>query len=122
MRRITTGLALALCLLGCGTTRPGIGFDQDLDNNRNCIPDKFLVGQLVIDPAIAIQDDQGLKTTLIWPSSYALHWSPGLLTGQFEIVDDAGKVIAVTGHRYRIGGTDFIAAGGFWACAAVIPQ
>jgi hypothetical protein len=60
-------------------------------------------------------------TELKWPSSYSLRWSPGLLSGQFEVLDDMGTVLATIGQRYKIGGTDFSGNGTFWACADVIP-
>lgn len=95
---------------------------QDLNDNKDCFPEKFIVGRLVANPGIGIQDDQGVFTGLIWPSSYSLRVSPGILSDDFEVLDDTGAPIAVSGRRYRIGGMDFLAAGGFWACADVIPH
>jgi hypothetical protein len=121
MRQLATTLVLALSVIGCGFTRPDVGLHQDLLDLKDCFPETFIVGQLVADSTIAIQDDRGVITSLIWPSSYSLRWSPGFLTGQFEVLDDTGTLVAATGRRYRISGADFPAAGGFWACADVIP-
>ena len=122
MRRLTTSLALALSLIGCGSVRPDVPFGQDLIDRKDCLAEKFIVGRLVARPGVAIQDDQGVITGLTWPSSYSLRWSGGLLAGQFDVLDDTGAVIATLGQRYRIGGVDFSGNGTFWACGDVTPQ
>ena len=122
MRQLIATLVLALSLIGCGFARPDVQFVQDLNDNKHCSPERFVVGQLVARPGLAIQDHQGVLTPLTWPSSYSLRWSPGLLTGQIDVLDDAGTVLATVGQRYKIGGMDFIGNGTFWACADVIPQ
>jgi hypothetical protein len=122
MRQLTATLALALSLIGCGSARPDVQFRQDLIDNKHCSPERYVVGQLVASPDLAILDHQGVLTPLTWPSSYSLRWSPGLLTGQIDVLDDTGTVVATVGHRYKIGGMDFIGNGTFWACAGVIPQ
>jgi len=122
MRQLIATLVLALSLIGCGFARPDVQFVQDLNDNKHCSPERFVVGQLVASPGLAIQDHQGVLTPLTWPSSYSLRWSPGLLTGQIDVLDDAGTVLATVGQRYKIGGMDFIGNGTFWACADVIPQ
>jgi hypothetical protein len=121
MRRVATTLVLALSLIGCGSAQPSLDFHQDLNDNKNCAPEKFLVGQLT--ESLALQtDEEGLRS-LIWPSSYKLRWSPGVLTGHFEVLDDSGSVVAITGRRYRIGGSEFVAAGNaFWVCGGLTPQ
>ena len=122
MRQLIATLVLALSLIGCGFARPDVQFVQDLNDNKHCSPERFVVGQLVAQPGLAIRDEQGVLTPLTWPSSYSLRWSPGLLAGQFEVLDETGTFLAAVGHRYKIGGVDFIGNGTFWACAQVVPQ
>lgn len=119
MRQLTT-LALAMCLTGCGSAQPDTEFVQDLNDAKNCQPEKSLVGQLTED--LALQTDENRTRALIWPSSYSLRWSPGLLAGHFEVLDETGTVVAMTGRRYKISGMEFLGNGRFWACADVIPQ
>jgi hypothetical protein len=119
MRKLTTSLALALCLSGCGSTRPDT-FVQDLNDAKNCQPEKFLVGWFTED--LALQTDEEGTRELIWPSSYSLRWLPAWLGGHFEVLDETGTVVATTGRRYKVGGTEFLGNGRFWACADVIPQ
>jgi hypothetical protein len=121
MRLLTTTFALVMCLTGCGTALPSVNFHQDLIDNTNCQPEKFLVGQLT--EGLALQtDEEGLRG-LIWPSSYSVRWSPGFPTGHFEVLNGTGTVVAMTGRRYRIGGAEFVAAGNaFWVCGGLTPQ
>ena len=121
MRQVTTTLVLAMCLLGCGLQQPELAFHQDLNDNKHCAPEKFLTGQLT-DRLSMQTDEEGLRS-LIWPSSYSLHWAAGFATGHFVVLDDAGTVVAITGNRYKIGGVEFVAAGNaFWVCGGVTPQ
>ena len=121
MRQLITILALAACLTGCGSVQPSLNIAQDLIDNNNCVPEKFLVGQLT--DSLALQSDEEGLRGLIWPSSYSFRWSPGLLAGHFDVLDNTGTVVATTGRRYRIGGSEFVAAGNrFWVCGGMTPQ
>ncbi len=121
MRHVTATVVLAVCLTGCGFARPDLAFHQDLNDNKNCAPEKFLLGQL--NDGLALETDENETRSLIWPSSYKLRWSPGFLTGHFEVLDDTGTVVATTGRRYKIGGMEFVAAGNaFWVCGGLTPQ
>ena len=121
MRHATATLVLAACLSACGFAQPDLAFHQDLNDNKNCAPEKFLVGQL--NEGLALETQEEGTRSLIWPSSFKLRWSPGFLAGHFEVLDDTGTVVAITGRRYKIGGREFAAAGNaFWVCAGLTPQ
>ena len=115
-------LVLASSATGCGSMRPDVMFGQDLLDNRNCVPDRFITGQLVADPSIAIRDDRNEFIGVTWPSSYSLRWTSGFMTGHFDVLDETGAVFATVGGRYRFAGTNFSGNGTFWACSDVIQQ
>ena len=110
-------LALALCLAGCAA-QPNVQFAQDLIDNHDCLPEKVLTGRLTNDLTLE-SDEEGLRR-LIWPGSYSLRWSA--LAGHFDVLDGTGAVVATTGRRYRVGGSEFVAAGNaFWVCGGLTP-
>lgn len=84
---------------------------------HTCASEKYLVGLLTYDPklGVAIQDDQGLVTRLMWPMAYSARLSPG---GQVEVIDKQ-TVVGATGRRYKIGGSVATWSPGdpFWVCA-----
>jgi hypothetical protein len=119
---LAPALVCALMPMGCGFLQPSVSFHGDLIDLRNCVPERFVEGRLVVHgQTLALRDDKGAFTPLIWPTSYGLRWAPALVGGRYEVLDETGSVLAATGLRYRIGGSDFIAAGAFWACADVTP-
>ena len=81
-----------------------------------------LVGELVVDGGrLAIQDDRGLVTPVIWRAANTAR--RGLLGGEVEVIY-GWSVVATTGHRYKFGGQFAPQFGGgvkFWACGNVIP-
>lgn len=130
MRLATASLALALCLLGCGSTDEPVPVPL-LTGVRECLVDAAL-GLLTVDPkyGTAIIDEQGAlsdrrPTPVMWPPGYTGWW-----VGPDVVVRNAqGNVVATTGRRYRIaGGPVAIVTGGSVAVAAcpeedaVIPQ
>jgi len=101
MRRVTTTLALALCLLGCGwadlpadrveltiATNPGLG---------GCYLTYYTI-DLVADPTYgtAIQSD-GARAPVFWPPDFTGH----RVGSEVEVRDPTGKVVATTGREYK---------------------
>jgi hypothetical protein len=109
VRRIVTGLVLALGLAACGSAMPHMARDL---NWEPCAAELWITGVIVPGTMgdAEIRDDQGATHGLVWG------------THNSAVVD--------WGRRYRIGGRwfdppDGTFAGTFWACAgadAVIPQ
>ena len=115
MRRLVTGLVLALWLSGCGlapaphdSSAAGamahVGYDLGWEP---CPTEVWVTG--VIVPGVAgdteIEDDQGIVRSLVWG------------THNTAVVD--------WGRRYRIGGRWFNTEATLWACGgadAVIPE
>jgi hypothetical protein len=107
MRRASATLALALCLLGCGSVvLPGepvqlltgaMPFDED-----ECSGNGDAVSQLLVDPEYG--------TTLAgYPDTRApVMWPPGFtgrrVGSEVVVVDPNGNAVATTGHSYRISG------------------
>lgn len=131
MLRVTTTLALALCLLGCGSAaqsdepRPWpsgapAGFSTDIIGN-SCAAPTYLVGLLIADPegGAALLSDDDVINRLVWRMGFSPRRLPD---SQIEVLDGNGTVVATTGRRYRIGGQDAPFFHGFWVCGAVIPQ
>ena len=108
MRRTAVTLAVALCLLGCGSsTPPGetielltgpMPFDED-----ECSQDFYVASMLLVDPnyGIAVAGflaDQ--RTPVMWPPGFT-----GRRAGrQVLVVDTVGNVVAATGLSYSIRG------------------
>jgi hypothetical protein len=101
MRRVTTTLALALILLGCGSLPP----DQvKLGISENARPFgcylTYSTFDLVVDPnyGTGIGYDNGPIAPLYWPPGYTGH----RVGSEVEVRDPNGKVVATTGGRYHI--------------------
>jgi hypothetical protein len=120
--RLVATLVLALSAIGCGLARPNANFGQDLNDLRECLPDRFITGELVADPSVAIRDDRNEIIGVTWPSSFSLRWTAGFPNGRFDVLDDTGAVVATVGHRYRFAGITFSGNGTFWACSDITPQ
>ena len=112
MRRVITSMALVLGLVGChagATPEPSYVLPADIIHNRRGAS-VFIVGVIVVDTSghLAIQDDEGVTTPLLW----SVH----------------GGSVPKVGNRYKIGGKNADWLGGtrhLWACAGaenVIPQ
>jgi hypothetical protein len=106
MRRVTTILALALCLLGCGSGPHGepvaLAITSLPVDEGNC----YTIGRtyaVVADPnygtAYMGDPDGNVTHPLYWPAGYT-GWRVG--SSEVEVRDLAGKVVAVTGRRYQI--------------------
>lgn len=118
MRRAAATLVFALSLAGCGYVEPSADLAQDLNDNKNCVPEKFLTGELTDAMAFATQEE-GLRT-LIWPASFKITWATGFI-GHWQVRNDQGVIVATSGGRYRIGGREFAAGNHFWACGPITP-
>jgi hypothetical protein len=147
MRRATTTLALALSVLGCGPA-PAASEPFDLltswepgsapgnpcpaqpvapcGGGPACRPGWHVDGELVVDPnggtAVKVESDSDRGTV---GTMMAVMWWPtfsGLRVGdRVEVLDPEGKVVAITGLRYRIMGS--FEQIGFVACGdEVIPK
>ena len=100
-RRVTTGLVLALCLLGCGLERVELAISNLPVAEGGCHTVSW-VHWLVTDP----EHGTGYKDNPDDTGAHPLYWPPGY-TGwrvgtEIEVRDAAGRVVAVTGRRYRI--------------------
>jgi hypothetical protein len=124
MRRITTTLALALCLLGCGSVpppSPPSGEPVELATYDHGCDDQAAEGLLLphrrhgTDISVVADD---------WPSGtdmrgvVPVQWPKGftgvrLSGGDVAVLDAAGNVVATTGRNYRLKGMWMIGAIGF---------
>ena len=120
-------LLLGLWVVGCASrtaTSTPVPFKMANDVIGNpCTASKYVVGLLINDPdvGLAIQDDQGVITRIVWRMTDSGRQLPN---GEVEVLDSSGTVVATTGHKYRIGGKVATFFGdAFWACAGVFtPQ
>lgn len=100
-RRVTTSLVLALCLLGCGLERVELAISNLPVAEGGCYTVSWIYW-LVADPEHGTvykddPDDRGANP-LYWPPRYT-GWRVGT---EIEVRDPTGRVVAVTGRRYRI--------------------
>lgn len=114
MRRVTTTLALAVCLLGCGSVAPPgesaapsgepvqlltddadkytVNSDGTVHVECGLMP---TTGDLIADPTSGTAYKDG--TPAMWLPGYT-----GLRVGsEVEVLDPDGKVVATTGKRYQ---------------------
>ena len=108
MRRAATTLALALCLLGCGSPVPpgepvellsgARPFDED-----ECSRDSYVASELLVDPQYGTALASflaGERVPVMWPPGFT-----GRRVGSDVVVlDTVGNVVATTGQSYSIGG------------------
>jgi hypothetical protein len=93
MRRLTTTLALGLCLLGCGSGAPV----QLLTGPLMCYAggEQGSAGSLVADPEYGTRFN---GKPVMWPEGFT-----GVRTGgKVEVLGPAGNTVATTGRRYYI--------------------
>jgi hypothetical protein len=123
---VRRALLLAVLAIGCGggatpsLSSAPIGFALDTTGNPCGVAD-HVVGQLAVDAtdAVVLRDDRGGVTQLIWSMARGYH--PRWVGREVEILDGNGAVVAVTGHRYELGGQYWSGQPGpFWVC--VDPQ
>jgi hypothetical protein len=127
MRRVTTTLALALCLLGCGLAGQAgepfalvTSWEPGSAESPACRATWWAAGELVLDPkhgtALKVESGDYLATkgatmpVLWWPS-----FTGRRLGNEVTVLDPDGNVVATTGRTYRINGSfeqvGFIACG-----------
>ena len=105
VRRITTTLALALCLLGCGSAvLPWDRVDLLTDNgNQPTCYTSEAGGLLIVDRTNGTAIDSEGAPALVpvmWPPGFTGRW----IGSEVEVLDPDGNVVATTGRSYRIGG------------------
>lgn len=114
MRRVTTIVALALCLIGCEAVAPLPAEPFELSHSRGpadgrnggCSLGWWTGGLLVIDGdrGTSVIVDSGDFATVA--AQLGVLWWPqftGRRVGnEVEVLDPDGKVVATTGRRYRI--------------------
>ena len=95
MRPVTTSLALALCLLGCGWGER-VELLTGVDPN-NCYAggESGITSLLVVDPEHGTSFD---GRPVMWPDGY----TGRRLLGEVEVLDAEGNVRATTGRTYHI--------------------
>ena len=124
MRLAVTALVLALCMIGCAPVALLTGVPPGFpSNSASACYTNWAHGRLVVDPrygtAIIDTDMNPANTTAV-----AVMWRPGLTArrvgSEVEVVDEAGNVVAITGHTYRIDG-GYVGEDPrvFWACDGV---
>lgn len=125
MRRGITALALALCLLGCGS--PVLPWDRVellTDNGNPPAPGCFTAaagGPLIVDrtygTAIIVGEvGSNPPVPVMWP----LGFSGRRVGSEVEVLDPDGMVVATTGRPYNLrGGFAHEDPRVFWACGGV---
>jgi hypothetical protein len=100
MRRVTTALALACSLAGCGSAAPSGEPVQLLTgvSNQACYAggEQGHDGQLLPDPEYGTSFD---GQPLMWPEGFT---AVRLAGGEVAVLDTTGKHIATTGRKYFI--------------------
>jgi hypothetical protein len=124
MRRVTATLALALLLLGCGSTAPPDGPVQLL-TGQGPEPDGCFtaVYRFTLEPDSQYGTRAGEDgvpgdhdTPVMWPKGYT---GRRLSTGQVVVLDGGGNILATTGHTYTFGGgyLDYGTTRAWYACS-----
>ena len=108
MLRGLGALAIALCLLGCGSPAPSGEPVQLLTGARpfdedECARDEYVASMLLVDVQYGtvlagFLSDQ--RTPVMWPPGYTAR----RVEGKVVVVNEAGNVVAVTGQSYSIRG------------------
>jgi hypothetical protein len=129
MRRVTTTVALALCLAGCysgappGQSTAPSGEPAQLLTNIGQCSDLRAEGLLLsnsehgtdIEVVPTVIEVQGVDTTVVWPSGndgtsiLPVRWPTGFTAvrlegGKVSVLDPKGNVVAITGSRYSLTG------------------
>ncbi len=101
MRRVTTTLALSLCMLGCGSgDLPADRVELTIATNAGrggCYLNYHTV-DLVADPqyGTAIEGNEA-RAPVYWPPNYSGH----RVGSEVEVRDPTGNVVATTGRTYK---------------------
>jgi hypothetical protein len=98
MRRIITGLALALLLLSCGSPNPQVPLTTV--ENQSCCFLSYSVLDVKASSTFGTVV-KGSGAPLRWPAGYTA-WRAG---SEVEVRDPNGKVVLTTGGRYWISWT-----------------
>jgi hypothetical protein len=123
VRRITASLALALCLLGCGSVvLPWDRVELLTSDGPNLCYTSETGGPLIVDRTNGTAIDSGDPTApvpVMWPRGFSGRWAGS----EVEVLDPDGTVVATTGRSYRIGGGSAGEDPRVWlACGWVIEQ
>ena len=108
-RRLGTGLALALFLAACGTANPLSDRVELLTGLEACYAGgqhPSYAGLLVPDPQYGTRIEG--KGPVLWHTGYT---GRRLVTGQIQVFDDDGNVVATTGREYAIAPAPYLPAG-----------
>ena len=128
LRRVTSTLALALCLVGCSSAvLPGDRIELLTDDGNppttGCYTSSAQ-GPLMVDPryGTAIIDNDVHATAPV-PVMWRLGFTGRRVGSAVEVLDPDGNLVATTGRSYRIaGGYSGERPRVFWACDFVIEQ
>jgi hypothetical protein len=104
MRRVTTTLALGLCLLGCGpSVLPGdrVALLTGVEGCYAGAQSPSYAGVLVPDPEYGTRID---GRPVMWTVGYT---GMRLPTGEIAVLNTSGEVIATTGKAYAISPAPF---------------
>ena len=103
MIRVVTLLALSLGLLGCA---PGAPRDEPVPlltvetqtRFGFCVLDAFYVSDVIADPTSGVPTDAATGESFAWPKGFTARRAGS----EVEVIDAAGKVVLMTGRRYRV--------------------
>src|SRR6267142_3005030 len=120
MRRVVGSVALALALLGCyggGASAPGSSVDglagpsvsptggpallatvETQTSFGSCVLDLYYVADLIADPKSGAPTDAATGKSFAWPKGFTTRRAGT----DVEVLDAAGKVVLLTGQRYRM--------------------
>jgi hypothetical protein len=100
MRRIATGLPLALFLFGCGSPNPLSDRVELLTGIEACFAggqQPSYAGVLVPDPEFGTRIEG--KGPVMWPVGYTGRRLPA---GEIQVLNTSAEVVATTGRAYAI--------------------
>ena len=118
-KQLAAALALALCLVGCGSLVPkgeAVQLITGPPNHNGCFA-ADVAGLLVVDPTYgtAIVGNNLPSMVQLSDVPVTVAWRPGFTArrsgSEVEVLDPQGNVVATTGRSYRFMG-GYVRAGG----------
>jgi hypothetical protein len=130
MKRVFVAALLAGAMVGCASPGATLGEPVELlvgapSAGEACSNVNWIEGQLVADPTYGTAVTSDFYSQRIVPVMWRRGYTGRRSGSEVAVLDPGGKVVAVTGHRYRMeggsvggnpdGGPPF----SFWACGSV---
>jgi hypothetical protein len=107
--RVVSSVALAMSLLGCygrSASAPSASSSGSVQlltvetqtSFGTCVLDAFYVADLIAEPTSGAPIDGATGKSFAWPKGFTARRSGS----EVEVLDPAGNIVLMTGHRYRM--------------------